>query len=114
MEDRVPHSAVDAQEIRSEGNRRPFRFEAGERMEQIKDDGAQHDGGRRLVVYQPPTTNHQPGRFDYFAAGGAMVAGSQCSSALPSTNRQVSNHVVKYSAPGFRGSGYLRGISTVT
>ena len=28
------------------------------------------------------------------AAGGAIVAGSQCSSALPLTNRQVSNHVV--------------------
>ena len=28
------------------------------------------------------------------AAGAAIVAGSQCSSALPLTNRQVSNHVV--------------------
>ena len=27
-------------------------------------------------------------------AGGAIVAGSQCSSALPFTNRQVSNHDV--------------------
>jgi hypothetical protein len=27
--------------------------------------------------------------------GGAIVAGSQCSSALPSTKRQVSNHVVE-------------------
>jgi hypothetical protein len=28
------------------------------------------------------------------AAGAAIVAGSQCSSALPLTNRHVSNHVV--------------------
>jgi hypothetical protein len=29
-----------------------------------------------------------------FGFGAAMVAGSQCSSALPSTNRHMSNHVV--------------------
>src|SRR5262245_40308656 len=34
-------------------------------------------------------------RRDYFAGGGVIVAGSQCSSALPSTKRQVSNHDVE-------------------
>jgi len=53
-------------------------------------------------------------RNDYGAAGGVMVAGSQCSSALPSTKRHISNHVVLYFWPLLTGWSYSRGSTTVT
>ena len=51
------------------------------------------------------------------AGGGraVIVAGSQCSSALPSTKRQVSNHDVLYFLPGLFGlSVSAVAVSTVT
>ncbi len=39
------------------------------------------------------------------AVGAAIVAASQCSSALPSLIRHMSNQVVVYVCPGCRGSG---------
>jgi phytoene dehydrogenase-like protein len=65
------------------------------------------------TFFHPPNRSEEI-RGLYFAGGAVIVAGSQCSSALPLTKRQVSNQVVKYSFPGVRGSGYLRGIITVT
>src|ERR1700680_4836329 len=47
-------------------------------------------------------------------AGGGIVAPSQCSSALPSLMRHISNHVDVYVFPAARGSGYWRTIATTT
>src|ERR1017187_8765022 len=47
-------------------------------------------------------------------AGALIVAPSQCSSALPSTKRHISNHAVVYFFDGSRGSGYSRGVTTIT
>src|SRR5260221_14483496 len=53
---------------------------------------------------------------DHLAGAGALiVSGSQCSSALPSTKRQVSNHDVLYFLPGLFGlSVSAVAVSTVT
>src|ERR1039457_3138953 len=50
-----------------------------------------------------------------FAGGGGLImAPSQCSSALPPTNRHMSNHVVVYFFDGSRGSVNSRGVATIT
>src|SRR5271170_4453073 len=48
------------------------------------------------------------------AAGGLIVAPSQCSSALPPTKRHMSNHEVVYVFDGSRGSLNSRGVTTIT
>jgi len=46
--------------------------------------------------------------------GGAIMAPSQCSSALPSLKRHMSNHEVVYFAAGSLGEGSSRGVTTIT
>src|SRR5208282_2522294 len=46
--------------------------------------------------------------------GGLILAPSQCSSALPSLNRHISNHEVVYFFDGSRGSVNSRGVTTIT